>query len=155
MIRTAAFVLLGACLAYGQQDHPNPKSEHQAHVMGFSQEKTSHHFELNQEGGVIEVRTNDIKDSEIRDEIRQHFTHIVKMFAAGDFNDPMLVHEQNVPGTATMSRLKQDIHWEMEEIPRGARINVVADNKEALDAVHEFLRFQIADHHTGDCTAVR
>ena len=54
-----------------------------------------------------------------------------------------------------MSRLKADIHWEFQEIGRGARINIVADNKEALDAVHEFLRFQIADHKTGDCTAIR
>ncbi|HET7440324.1 MAG TPA: hypothetical protein VFJ47_03410 [Terriglobales bacterium] len=155
MFRTVAVVVFGLCLAYGQQDQPNAKSEHQAHVMGFSQEKTSHHFELNQEGGVIEVRTNDIKDTESRDQVRGHFKHIVQMFSAGNFNDPMLVHEQEVPGTAAMSRLKRDIHWGFGEIPRGARISIVADNKEAVDAVHEFLRFQIADHHTGDCTAVR
>jgi hypothetical protein len=77
------------------------------------------------------------------------------MFAAGNFHAPMLVHDRDVPGTATMSRLKQNIHWELQDIPRGARMTIIVDSKEARNAVHEFLRFQIADHHTGDCTGVR
>ena len=32
---------------------------------------------------------------------------------------------------------------------------ITADTKAAREAVHEFLRFQIADHKTGDCTSVR
>jgi hypothetical protein len=59
-----------------------------------------------------------------------------------------------VPGTAVMSRLKDQLHWTLIETPRGARLTVVADNKLALDAVHEFLRFQIKDHQTGDCPMV-
>ena len=155
MIRTAAAILLGLALAHGQQDHQHIMSQQPDRVMGFSQEKTTHHFQLTSEGGVIEVRANDVKDAESRDRIRGHFKHITQTFGAGDFDDPMLAHHQIVPGTTTMSRLKADIHWEFQEIGRGARINIVADNKEALDAVHEFLRFQIADHKTGDCTAIR
>ena len=89
------------------------------------------------------------------DQIRGHFQHIAHMFSEGNFNAPMLVHSQDVPGTATMARLKSDLHWELQQIPRGARLTVTADTQQAADAVHEFLRFQIADHHTGDCTAVR
>jgi hypothetical protein len=77
------------------------------------------------------------------------------MFADGNFNAPMLVHSQTVPGTAAMTRMKDQLQWKLEETPRGARIAITADNKKSLDAVHEFLRFQIADHKTGDCTAVR
>lgn len=105
--------------------------------------------------GVIEVRANDLNDAQTRDQIRAHFHHIVQMFAAGNFNVPMLVHAQNVPGTAVMSQLKGQLHWELQETARGAKITISADSKAALDAVHEFLRFQIADHKTGDCTAVR
>jgi hypothetical protein len=47
------------------------------------------------------------------------------------------------------------LHWELQETPRGARLKITADNKPALDAVHQFLRFQIEDHKTGDCTAIR
>jgi hypothetical protein len=149
-----AFLFLGF-LAFTQADHDLRLNQRGDHVMGFSHEKTTHHFELNEEGGVIEVRTNDLKDIETRDQIRGHFRHVVQMFAAGNFNVPMLVHAQDVPGTAVMSQWKEQLHWQLQETPRGAKILIAADNKPALDAVHEFLRFQIADHKTGDCTAVR
>lgn len=165
MLRAASLVLLSGCLVYGQhesqsqdhpaQDHHNMVNEHGDKIMGFSHEKTTHHFVLTPDGGLIEVRVNDLKDAASLKQTRDHFQHIVRMFADGNFNAPMLVHSQDVPGTAIMTRLKNELHWELQEIPRGARITITADNKEALDAVHDFLRFQIADHQTGDCTAIR
>ena len=154
MIRPIAVLALGACLAFSQ-DHQAMVNQHGDHVMGFSHEKTTHHFELHYDGGVIDVRANDVKDTESRDQIRAHFHHIAQMFAAGNFNAPMLVHSTTVPGTETMSRLKDQLHWDLQEMPRGARLVITADNKTALDALHEFLRFQIEDHKTGDCTAIR
>lgn len=150
----STFLFVGT-LAFTQNDHDAQLNQRGDHIMGFSHEKTTHHFELNQDGGVIEVRANDLNDAQTRDQIRAHFHHIVQMFAAGNFNVPMLVHAQNVPGTAVMSQLKGQLHWELQETARGAKITISADSKAALDAVHEFLRFQIADHKTGDCTAVR
>jgi hypothetical protein len=164
MYRTLLLLLFAASFSFGQdhqvmdhqlQDHQAALDQHGDHVMGFSHEKTSHHFVLTADGGLIEVRANDLRDTASLDQIRRHFRHIVRMFADGNFNAPMLVHSQDVPGTATMARLKNDLHWDLQEIPRGARITITADNKEALDAVHSFLRFQIADHGTGDCTAIR
>ncbi len=155
MLRTALVLLCAVGLATGQQDHKTSVEEHGDKVMGFSHEKTTHHFVLTADGGLIEARANDIKDTATLDQIRGHFQHIVRMFADGNFNAPMLVHSQNVPGTATMTRLKTELHWSLQELPRGARITITADNQETLEAVHDFLRFQIADHGTGDCTAVR
>ena len=159
MMRAALVILMGVCFAYGQQDHEphdnnSAVNEHGDKIMGFSHEKTTHHFVLTEDGGLIEVRVNDLKDATGLGQIRTHFQHIVHMFADGNFNAPMLVHSQNVPGTSIMTRLKIDLHWQLQEIPRGARITITADNKEVLDAVHDFLRFQIADHQTGDCTAI-
>jgi hypothetical protein len=147
---------IGAVCAQEQQGHEQYEMQARGeHVMGFPQDKTTHHFELNQEGGVIEVRTNDLNDTQTRDQIRRHFKHIVTMFADGNFSAPMLVHGRDVPGTAVMSQLQGQLHWQLQETPRGAKILVTADDKAGLDAVHEFLRFQIADHKTGDCTAIR
>jgi len=53
-----------------------------------------------------------------------------------------------------LAKLKDQLHWTLTETPRGACLTVIADNKPALDAVHEFLRFQIQDHQTGDCPMV-
>ena len=141
--------LLGAGLAVAQ-DH-RQMNERGDMVMGFSHDKTTHHFQLSYDGGAIDVRANDIRDTESRDEIRSHFKHIAAMFADGNFRAPMLVHGTNAPGTATMSKLRDQLHWSLSETPRGARLTVVADDQLALDAVHEFLRFQIQDHQTGDC----
>lgn len=153
MVRTAGFLFFAAALVFAQ-DHQTMVNEHGDHVMGFSHDKTTHHFELNYDGGAIDVRSNDVRDTASRDQIRSHFRHIAQMFAEGNFNAPMLVHGVAVPGTATMARLKDKLHWNLQETPQGARITVTADNKEALDAVHEFLRFQIEDHKTGDCPMV-
>lgn len=157
MMRTlAALFLLSTSLAFSQESHGALLNQHGDQVMGFSHEKTIHHFELTQDGGVIEVRNNDVADLASRDEIQKHLRHIAQMFAAGNFSAPMLVHDRpDVPGTATMAAVKNKLHWQLEETARGAKLIVVADNNEALDAVHDFLRFQITDHQTGDCTAVR
>ena len=124
------------------------------HIMGFSHEATTHHFRLFRDGGEIDVTANDPKDKTNIDQIRTHLGHIAKMFASGNFNAPMLIHDTNPPGTATMTRLKQQIRYEFSEIDRGARIRLVATSPETTDAVHAFLLFQIVDHRTQDVPTI-
>jgi hypothetical protein len=123
-------------------------------VMGFSHEKTTHHFRLYADGGAIEVTANQAEDLESRDAIRSHLGHIVTMFAAGNFSAPMLIHAQNPPGTETMKRLREAIQYKLETTERGAIIRITTKDADALRAVHEFMRFQIADHQTGDTTEI-
>lgn len=122
------------------------------HAMGFDQSKTTHHFVLYEDGGAIEVRVNDVGDATNRDAIRSHLPHISKMFGSGDFSTPMLVHDTNVPGTKELAALKDRIRYTYVETPAGGRVDIVTTDREALDAVHAFLRYQIADHKTGDST---
>ncbi|MEO5762246.1 MAG: hypothetical protein ABIR28_08035 [Vicinamibacteria bacterium] len=119
-------------------------------MMGFSHEKTTHHFRLRADGGVIQVTANSASDTESRDEIQKHLGHIAGMFAGGNFNAPMLVHGVTPPGTETMTKLKADIHYSYEALPSGGSVVITTKRKDALTAVHEFLRFQIKDHTTGD-----
>ena len=119
-------------------------------VMGFSHEKTAHHFRLYADGGAIEAEANDAQDTASRDAIRAHLGHIATMFAAGEFSAPMLIHEQNPPGTEEMKRLRDAIQYNLENTERGARLRISTKNAEALQGVRKFLRFQIADHQTGD-----
>jgi hypothetical protein len=122
--------------------------------MGFSHEKTTHHFRLYADGGAIEVTANDPRDSESRDQIRMHLAHIAGMFAAGDFDAPMLIHDQVPPGVPVLRKLKGDVKYRFEELDRGGRVRISTKNAEALQAVYEFLRFQISDHQTGDAITV-
>jgi hypothetical protein len=124
------------------------------HVMGFSHEATTHHFRLFNDGGEIDVTVNDPKDKASIDQIRTHLGHIAKMFASGNFQAPMLIHDANPPGTATMARLKEQIRYEFSETDRGARIRLVTSSPETTDAVHAFLLFQIVDHRTQDVPTI-
>ena len=105
-------------------------------------------------GGEINVATNDARDKDSLEQIRMHLGHIAKMFSAGNFNAPMLIHDTTPPGVPTMQRLKADIRYDYSETPKGARIRLITANSQAVDAIHAFLLFQIIDHHTGDSPAI-
>jgi len=49
-----------------------------------------------------------------------------------------------------MKQLREEIHCSFEETPNGGRVVITSANKEALEAIHRFLRFQIEEHKTGD-----
>ena len=124
-------------------------------AMGFSQTETTHHFILKPDGGVIQVEVNEPNDAQNREQIRQHLAHVARAFAAGDFDTPMLVHDRTPPGVPVMRRLKSEIGYAYEETEGGARVRITTKNAEALAAVHDFLRFQITDHQTGDPLEVK
>ena len=123
--------------------------------MGFDHLKTTHHFLLAKDGGAIQVEANDVKDTTSRDQIRGHLRHITKMFTEGNFEVPVLIHEKTPPGSEVMKQLKTEISYEYKETDRGARIQISTRNTEALEAIHDFLRFQIKEHMTGDPLEVK
>ena len=131
-------------------DHHSAVDARGDKVMGFSHEKTTHHFRLYEDGGTIEVEANSAADTASRDQIRGHLRHIGTMFAAGNFNAPMLIHDRTPPGVPAMQKLKSEISYRFRQTPRGAALDIVTSNREAIAAVHDFLRFQISDHRTGD-----
>jgi hypothetical protein len=151
---------MASCPMHGKHQ-PAAEDEHHKGViergdqaMGFSDAQTTHHFRIYADGGAIEVEAKDSKDEGSRDAIRGHLTHIVKMFEAGDFSIPMLIHAQDPPGAETMKRLREAIEYKPENTERGGRIRITTKNAEALEAIHSFLRFQISDHKTGDTVEV-
>jgi hypothetical protein len=135
-----------------QMDEMNRRGDK---AMGFDHLKTTHHFLLANNGGSIKVEANDPMDTESRDQIRQHLQHIAMMFSEGNFAAPMLVHDKTPPGTKTMSKLKAKIKYEYKETERGALIEITTGNAEAMEAIHDFLRFQIKEHMTGDPLEVK
>lgn len=143
------------------KEHMKGSSQHQADVekhgdqaMGFSHEKTTHHFRLYSDGGAIEVTANDGKDSASIQAIRSHLAHIATMFSNGDFSIPMFIHDQVPPGVQIMKEKRDQISYSFEEISAGGRVRIKTANGGTLKAVHDFLRFQIEDHHTGDSTDI-
>jgi len=153
----ALILLFVPLLMQAQQATQETPSDHHAGVtargdeaMGFPHDKTTHHFRLFNDGGAIEVEANDPKDTASRDNIRMHLEHISRAFAAGNFNIPMFIHATNPPGAATMAELRDQIRYQYQETDSGARIRIRTTNSRAGKAIHDFLRFQISDHQTGD-----
>jgi len=120
------------------------------HAMGFSQTSTTHHFRLREDGGVIAVSANDAKDAELREQIRMHLRHIARAFSDGDFDIPRFVHDQTPPGVSVMKRHSSDVQYNFEETETGGQVTVSSHDPEAIDAIHDFLKFQIREHKTGD-----
>jgi hypothetical protein len=150
---SAALILLAATAATAQVSEEKRAAgvpERGDHVMGFDHAKTTHHFRLTPSGGRIEAEANDPADTESRDQIRTHFTHIAKMFSEGDFEAPMLIHEKVPPGVPVLKESLSRVRYDFEPTERGGHIVISTKNARALAAIHEFLRFQIDDHKTGD-----
>ena len=120
------------------------------HIMGFDHTKTTHHFLLQESGGSIEITANSATDVESSEQIRMHLKHIATMFADGNFSAPMLIHDKTPPGVPVMRELKDEIKYNFEDIDRGAAVRISTNNPAALQAIHDFLRFQIKEHKTGD-----
>ena len=118
--------------------------------MGFAQDKTTHHFLLRKDGGVIQVTANSAADKSGIEEVRMHLQHIRQSFQSGDFNIPMFVHDQTPPGVVEMTKLKDQIKYRYEAAENGGRVVISSANTEAVKAIHEFLKFQITEHQTGD-----
>jgi len=72
------------------------------------------------------------------------------MFANGDFSIPMLVHDQTPPGADEMKARRDKMTFSFESLPAGGRVAIKTTDGRAREALHEFLRFQIREHKTGD-----
>ncbi|HXM60901.1 MAG TPA: hypothetical protein VN950_08575 [Terriglobales bacterium] len=135
-----------------KEQHQADVEKHGDEAMGFPHDATTHHFLLSPDGGAIEVVVNDSKDTQNVQAIRSHLTHIVMMFSNGDFSIPMFVHSQTPPGVTEMKEKRSAIVYSFEELPDGGKVGIKTLDHDALNAIHDFLNFQIEDHHTGDKT---
>ena len=153
---SALAVIMLVSLLDGRQSSPSPDphaamESRGAMVMAFDQEKTRHHFYLYENGGAIDVTTSDPADTPDTDAIRRHLPHLAMMFAAGNFNAPMLVHDAAaVPGTGVMAERRNAISYRYADTRGGGRVTISTSDPVALAAIHEFLRYQIREHRTGD-----
>jgi len=134
----------------GADAHHAVVESHGDKAMGFPHDKTTHHFRLAEDGGAIEVTANDSRDAANIEAIRMHLAHIAEAFSQGDFTIPMFVHDSIPPGVTTMRLLKDKIRYSYQPVDSGGRVSLITQDEVARAAVHDFLRFQITDHRTGD-----
>jgi hypothetical protein len=127
---------------------------HGDQAMGFPHQKTTHHFRILPDGGAREIVANDSKDLTNTEAIRLHLSHIAMMIGTGDFSAPMFIHDGVPPGVTTMRLMKSVIHYAYEEMPSGGRVRIKSGDPIAVASIHDFMRFQITEHQTGDALEV-
>lgn len=119
-------------------------------AMGFDQDKTVHHFLLRPDGGVIAVGLKEASDEASLAQVRAHLKSIAGEFASGDFARPFATHAEMPPGVKVMQQRKKTISYRYEDTALGGQVVISTPDRRAKDAVHEFLRYQIREHKTGD-----
>lgn len=117
-------------------------------AMGVDQYTSTHKFDALPDGGRIELQ-RDVDDSAGVAQIRAHLNEIAKAFKSGDFSTPAFVHMQQVPGTSVMAAKRGVISYTYRDLPRGGELRIVTKDREALDAIREFMAFQRQDHRAG------
>jgi hypothetical protein len=126
MTKLVATLLLSgtalASIAAQSQDQHAQMMARGEHAMGFDQDKTTHHFYLHEDGGAIHVTVKDQKDRVSLEAIRSE----------------------------AMKQHKDRIAYVYEDTADGGRVRITTRVARAVMGVHEFLRFQITDHKTGD-----
>jgi hypothetical protein len=117
-------------------------------AMGVDQYTSTHKFDALPDGGRIELQ-RDVDDTAGVAQIRAHLKEIAKAFKSGDFSTPAFVHMQQVPGTAVMAAKRAAITYTYRDLPRGGELRIVTRDREAIDAIREFMDFQRRDHRAG------
>ncbi len=124
--------------------------DHNHDSFGFSHETTTHHFRVLADGGAIELQANDATDATSATAIQAHLRELADEFSRNDFEKPMFVHGKPPDGLETMKAKRTSISYAYEALPRGGRVRITTADLAALAAIHQFLRFQINEHRTGD-----
>jgi hypothetical protein len=137
-----------------QMEQDDALNRRGAEAMGFDQAAAAHHFRLSPNGGSIEVTVKDAADTVTLARIRDHLKMIAGAFARGDFGSPLRTHGEMPPGAAVMRQYAHLISYRYEAIRDGGAVRIRTTSAVVRQAVHDFLRYQIAEHHTGDVAAV-
>ncbi|HWR34520.1 MAG TPA: hypothetical protein VN622_01460 [Clostridia bacterium] len=122
--------------------------------MGFSQEKATHHFYLLKNGGAVEISAKDPNDAATVKAIQQHLEMQAKAFEKGNFDTPIQVHGKVPDGVPILKKLRKEITFESRQTDTGAVLRMFSINAQAKQAIHDFMKFQITEHNTGDSMVV-
>jgi hypothetical protein len=116
-------------------------------TVAYAQEKTLQTFSKTAHGGVLHVTAKQPSDTQQIKLIQSHLFKMASDFRKGDFTDTEKMHGANMPGLAKLRHAPQDdIKYEYRTLETGAQIHFSSEYPEYVQALHEWLDAQIAEH---------
>jgi hypothetical protein len=126
------------------------KGDKDARPMPFEESKATQHFYLLKNGGAVELAAKDPADKPTIDAIQKHLQSQAKNFEKGVFEVPTAEKGKVPESVNTMKKLRREITFEVMQMDAGAALRMFSVNTQARQAIQDFLKLQIEEHHTGD-----
>lgn len=124
-------------------------------LLGFDLTKTNQHFYLYKNGGAIDISAKNVDDVGSIAAVRRYLEKQEKLFAKGDIELQKQVYTQLPQSLLTMRKLKDEISFSYTATDEGGALRMFTINKDARQAIHDYLKSQIVDNQTGDPTTVQ
>ena len=115
-------------------------------VMPFDLSKTTHIFQMTEEGGIQQVVAKDPKDLDQIRLIQQHLRNETARFQLGDFSDPATLHGEDMPGLKELQEGALRIAITYANLPTGAKITFATQDLHLVTAVHRWFGAQLSEH---------
>ena len=153
-VAAAVAALSAGCADIGDERAPTAAgtdrqaevAERGTSVMPFDLDRTTHHFQKTDSGGVQTVVADDPQDTTQIGLIQQHLRHEADQFSRGDFTDPARIHGTDMPGLAALRDSVGKITVGYETTADGARITYTTTDAALIGALHAWFDAQVSDH---------
>jgi hypothetical protein len=146
-IGSAILIFLYAGCTFMQ---PESRQEHIHHmgsgVMPFDLSKTTHVFQMTEEGGIQRVFAKDPTDTKQIALVQQHLHHEAERFQKGDFSDPAALHGEEMPGLKELTAGAARLTVTYAALPNGAEITFATQDIRLVTAVHQWFGAQLSEH---------
>jgi hypothetical protein len=121
--------------------------------LGVSLDKIVLHFYLVKNGGVVEITAKDPGDTATVTAIQKYLQTQKELWEKG--KDPVTeIHGKAPDSAAVMRKLRNDITFYMAKTDEGAVLRMFSINDQARGAIQDYLKFEIAEHKTGDSPTI-
>jgi hypothetical protein len=122
-------------------------------VILFDKTRTKLHFELLPNGGAIDLTAKSPPNAKTEEELQALAQYISASLASGNFALQIFVEPVAPPNLPQLTKHKDDFAYQIEKVANTTRIRIATTDMVALQALHDFLRFEIVAHKTGDSMA--
>ncbi|MFI6265839.1 hypothetical protein [Micromonospora sp. NPDC051006] len=145
-ITACADVGRGSTAPTASADRQAQVAERGQSVMPFELDRTTHHFQKGNGGGVQTVVADDPRDVKQVDLVRRHLQQEAERFRRGDFTDPASIHGGQMPGLDVLRDSASRLEIEYGTTDDGARITYTSSDTTVVAALHAWFDAQVSDH---------